>query len=89
MPTIGWNGRSSAADGHELVEHRVVDSVNSDESFAMRRKPNVIRAIQALRYATRRKEGLVNWSFDITWVSRKDLSDLGQNASSTYFTRLR
>ena len=47
------------------------------------------RAIQAMRYATKRKEGLVNWSFDITRVAPKNLLTWTKARVQSYFTRLR
>ena len=44
--------------------------------------------VQALRYATKRKEGLVDWSFDITRVARKDLISWAESRVQPYFTRL-
>ncbi len=55
-----------------MVEHESLIEelrrVSRDQEKAER-----IRAIQALRYATRRKEGLVHWSFDTAGVPRKGL----------------
>jgi hypothetical protein len=43
---------------------------------------------ETLRYATRRKEGLVNWTFDVSGVLRKDLIAWAKPQVSLYFTRL-
>jgi hypothetical protein len=50
-------------DQHELVEH---ESLVMELRRVIREgeKAERLRAVQALRYASRRKEGLVNWSFD-------------------------
>ena len=48
-----------------------------------------LRAIQALRYATKRREGLVNWCFDTARVERKDLLTWAKARVQPYFTRLR
>jgi hypothetical protein len=75
-------------DGHRLVEHEALIEelrrVSREDEKAER-----IRAIQALRYATRRKEGLVNWTFDVSGVLRKDLIAWAKPQVSLYFTRLR
>jgi hypothetical protein len=76
-----------AADGHSLVEHaalmaelrRVVQQEVKDER---------LRGIQALRYADRRKEGLVAWLFDITAVQRKDLITWAYDRVQRYFRRV-
>ncbi len=75
-------------DQHALVEH---DSLLA----ALRRviqegeKEERLRAVQALRYARRRKEGLVNWAFDISRVARKDLIPWASRQVQRYFTRIR
>jgi hypothetical protein len=76
-----------AADGHSLVEHaalmaelrRVVHHEVKDER---------LRAIQALRYADRCKEGLVAWQFDISAVERKDLISWAYHKVQQYFRRV-
>jgi hypothetical protein len=47
-----------------------------------------LRAIQALRYAQRRKEGLVSWSFITTGVARKDLIAWAERKVQAYFVRV-
>jgi hypothetical protein len=75
-------------DGHGLVEHEsLIEELRRVSRQA--EKDERIRAIQALRYATRRKEGLVNWAFDTSGVLRKDLITWAQYQVSHYFTRLR
>lgn len=58
--------------GHNLIEHQELlcslKAAAQDENGAER-----VKATQALRYAIRRKEGLVDWKFDITSVARKDI----------------
>jgi hypothetical protein len=80
--------QKTEADGHRIVEHEALINelrkVSREDSKAER-----IRAIQALRYATRRKEGLVNWSFDVTGVPRKDLIAWAKARVSSYVTRIR
>jgi hypothetical protein len=75
-------------DKHELIEH---ESLLSELREAIRgaEKAERSRAIQALRYATRRKEGLVSWRFDTTGVERKDLISWARSRVQVYFTRLR
>lgn len=74
-------------DGHALVEHeeliqelRRVATVESEEFR--------LRALQALRYATRRKEGLVSWSFNTSAVARNNLINWAQTHVQQYFSRV-
>jgi hypothetical protein len=48
-----------------------------------------VRAAQALKYATIRREGLVNWTFDIARVPRKDHLTWTEARVQPYFTRVR
>jgi hypothetical protein len=75
-------------DKHELVEHEV--SIE-DLRRAGREgeKADRLLAIQAMRYATKRKEGLVRWSFDISRVARKDLLTWTGARIQVFFTRVR
>lgn len=74
-------------DGHAVIEHeallaelrRIVQAGEKEER---------LRAVQALRYAMRRKEGLVNWNFDTSTVARKDLTAWAERRVQAYFTRL-
>jgi hypothetical protein len=82
------NRQKAEDDGHTLVEHEALIEelrrISREDERAER-----IRAVQALRYATRRKEGLVQWSFDSSGVLRKDLIAWAQPRITPYFTRLR
>jgi len=75
-------------DGHELIEH---ESLMQELRRVVREgeKADRLRAAQAIRYAARRTEGLVNWSFDITNVARKDLITWAWKKVQVYFTRLK
>ncbi len=59
-------------ENHSVIEHNVLietlrlAALNGEKSE--RRK-----ALQAQIYARRRREGLIDWAFDITNVERKDL----------------
>jgi hypothetical protein len=74
-------------DQHALVEH---ESLLSELRRVIREgeKAERLRAVQALTYASRRKEGLVNWSFDVSRVARKDLISWAKVRVQPYFTRL-
>ncbi len=71
-------------DGHELVEHEVLldelKRVVREERQAERQ-----RAIQALRYAGRRKEGLVKWKFNMAGVARSELINWVYGRVQNYF----
>jgi hypothetical protein len=74
-------------DRHGLLEHEPL----LDELRKVVRdgeKAERLRAVQALRYTMRRKEGLVNWSFDTKGVARKDLINWAHAKVQVYFTRL-
>lgn len=74
-------------DGHAVVEH---EALIAELRRVVREgeKDDRLRATQALRYALRRKEGLVNWSFNTAGVARKDLISWAQRKVQVYFTRL-
>jgi hypothetical protein len=73
--------------GHSLIEHEVLmhelDCVVRDSEKADR-----LRAIQAIRYARRRKEGIVSWKFDVSRVARKELITWAQGRVQSFFRRL-
>lgn len=74
-------------DGHGLLEY---DPLLDELKRVAREgeKAERLRAIQAVRYAMRRKEGLVEWSFDTKGVTRKDLITWARAKVQVYFTRL-
>jgi hypothetical protein len=75
------------ADRHTLVEHEsLVESLR--EAVRGEEKAERLRAAQALRYATRRKEGLVTWAFDISGVARKGLITWAEKKVQVYFARV-
>lgn len=72
-PTLYQALRAEILDkGHAIIEHDAlirglrIDALNGDRLD--RRK-----ALQAQLYARRRREGLIDWMFDITGVQRKEL----------------
>jgi hypothetical protein len=75
------------ADTHTLVEHTDLlrslrDSVRNTD------KADRNKAIQALRYATMRAEGLVDWSFDFAGVARNDLLTWAKARVGRYFSKV-
>ena len=81
-----FNQGLTAAHGHILVLHEVLlaalRQVIQDQDKADR-----LRAIQALRYATKRKEGLVDWRFDTASIARKDLIAWAARHVQQYFSK--
>ena len=76
-----------AADGHIIVEHE--DVIKELQRIALEEeKAERQRAIQALRYARSRKEGLVRWNFDIRGVERKDLINWAFGKIQPYFVKV-
>lgn len=73
-------------DGHSIVEHH--DLINLLRTTAATgQKADRERALQAIRYAVRRKEGLIDWKFDFRGVERKDIISFGLNVVQKYFKK--
>ncbi len=71
-------------DGHELVEHeRLLMALR--EVAASQEKAHRARAVQALRYAKKRKEGLIEWKFATHSVPAKDLITWAYAKVQQYF----
>ena len=69
---------------HSLIEHE--DLLSSlRETIANEEKEERTRAIQALRYARRRAEGLIDWTFDTSGVDRKALITWAYDRVQPYF----
>ncbi|MBC7821966.1 MAG: hypothetical protein IAG10_34195 [Planctomycetaceae bacterium] len=45
------------------------------------------RALQALRYAKKRLEGLVDWQFDISRIDRKDVMAFAHREVAKFFSK--
>ncbi|TDI34253.1 MAG: hypothetical protein E2P02_30805 [Acidobacteria bacterium] len=74
-------------DAHELVEHeRLLEELRRVATESD--KAGRARAIQAIRYSKRRKEGLVNWRFDISGIDRKDLVTWAFRQLKKYFRKV-
>jgi hypothetical protein len=73
--SLRLNREKAENDGHALVEHEALiqelRKVSREDQ-----KTERLRAIQALRYATRRKQGLISWSFDRSGVARKLVEEI-------------
>ena len=73
-------------DGHSIIEHSdLIAALRT--SAASSDKAERVRAVQALRYAQRRKEGLIDWRFNLNGVERKEYVSFGSNAVQKYFSR--
>lgn len=73
-------------DGHRLVEHGELIT-HLEQAARERDKGERLIALQALRYARLRREGLVNWNFNIDGVERKDLITWAFGRVQAYFQR--
>jgi hypothetical protein len=73
-------------DKHRLVEH--AELIRHLEGVARDRdKGERLTALQALRYARKRREGLISWNFRVDGIERKNLMTwAGQNVQA-YFKR--
>lgn len=78
----------SAIDGdrHTLVRHSELMSALRDTANGSSREERA-RAIQAQRYAKRRKEGLVQWAFDLSSIARKDVITWAFRNIQKYFRK--
>ena len=74
------------ADAHQLVEHEDLLDVLRERARETD-KGAKLKAIQALRYARRRLEGLVDWRFDLDGVDRKDLLAWAAERVRQYFVK--
>ena len=76
------------ADGHYLVEHaELVGALRT--IVGQERRGEKQKAIQALRYARLRKEGLVDWrAFDISRIHRNDVITWAADRIQKYFKRV-
>lgn len=74
-------------DQHALIEHNaLLDSLRN--TIQTRAKEERARAIQALRYATSRAEGLVRWNFQAAAIEQKDLINWARAQVQKYFGKV-
>lgn len=72
------------SNGHRLIDHQTL--INSlREAAKGGDKQDRVRAVQALRYASRRREGLVIWSLDHSLIDRKNVFEWTRSKISPYF----
>jgi hypothetical protein len=72
------------ADGHQIVEHEAL-LLALREAARNGQKEERARAVQAQRYALRRREGLVSWDLDFSRVERKELFEWTRQRVEKYF----
>ncbi len=73
-------------DGHSIIEHAdLMASLRASASSST--KAERVRAVQAIRYAQRRKEGLIDWRFNLDGIERKEYIRFGYTAIQKYFAR--
>ncbi len=95
------NRQQTETDGHIVIEHEFLltelqrtikeqDKAEKEQDKAEKEqdKAERVRAIQALRYATQRKEGLVKWQFEISRLERKKMIALATTKVQIYFTKV-
>jgi len=74
-------------DGHSLIEHSdLVAALRT--SAASSDKAERVKAVQAIRYAQRRKEGLIDWRFNLDGIQKRDYVLFGYNQIQKYFLRV-
>ena len=77
----------TSRSGHSLVEHEAL-LAELKRSIREDGREESDRAARALVYATRRKEGLVQWAFDTSGLARKDLLTWAFDKVQHFFTRV-
>jgi hypothetical protein len=73
-------------DGHTVVEHDQLLRALRDQAKEST-KERKLKAIQAMRYARKRLEGLVKWSLDTSGVDRKNLLTWAADKIQPYFQK--
>ena len=74
------------SDGHALVEHDALMAALRDQARSSE-KGTRLKAAQAMRYAKKRQEGLVDWHFDTSGVAKKALITWAGVRVQAYFQR--
>lgn len=74
-------------DKHETIEHETLIAELTQASQEAIRTER-LQAVQALRRARRRREGLVRWQFDCSSVAAKDLIKWATDRVQVYFVKV-
>lgn len=76
------------SNGHAIIEHNAL--IEALKMAALNsEKLDRRKALQAQRYAIRRREGLIDWAFDIASVQRKDLITWAFEQVQSFFRAIR
>jgi len=78
---------ATEADRHQVVEHEQL-LAELERTITHGEKDDRLKAIHALRYARIRKEGLVDWRFDLSRVERKEVISWAHRRIQKYFARI-
>ena len=81
------NCKKTVDDGHALIEHSPL-ILELQRAVREGEKAERLKSIQAVRYAKKRKEGLVRWRFAIPKVARKDLITWAHGKVQAYFVKV-
>ncbi len=73
--------------GHHLVEHEELISTLRETARSSVKEERA-RALQAQRYALKRKEGLVHWHFQVAGVERKDILNWAGQQIQIFFSKV-
>lgn len=73
-------------DRHQLVEHQTLVGALQEQARGADRAVR-LKAVQALRYAKMRLEGLVDWRCDISGVDKKERFTWAASHIRPYFTK--
>lgn len=76
-----------AGDGHGVVDHDTLVRGLRDEARSASDPVTQDLAARALPRAIRRRESIVSWSFDVSRVARKDLSEWARPRVRPYFVK--
>ena len=77
---------TAEADTHKIVEHEHLLAV-LHRTVSEGEKGERLKALHALRYARMRREGLVDWNFDISRIERKEIISWANRQIQKYFAR--
>lgn len=85
--TYKLNRAKLNADQHALVEHGQLIAALRAQAKETEHEARQ-KAVLALRYATKRLEGLVKWNFDVRGVETKNRITWAASAVQPYFSKV-
>ena len=74
-------------EGHNIIEHNTLLEALRSQAHSTE-KADRLQALQAIRYSTARKEGLIDWNFDTSRVERKDIITYGYKSVQQFFREI-